>query len=214
MARIAVLGGTGYAGSNIAHEAAARGHEVTSVSRSMPAETLPTVAYVTGDVTDEAFAANAVQGAEIVIVALSPRADMQGRVREAIAGIVSHVQVSGARVGVTGGAGSLLVAPGGPRLVDTDAFPAEFKTEANEMAGVLADLRELDTSLDWFFVSPAAAFGGFNPGTKTGTYRLGNDVLLVDDNGDSFVSGADFAKAIVDEIEQPAHHRARFTIAY
>ena len=62
--------------------------------------------------------------------------------------------------------------------------------------------------------SPPAGCGGFAPGEARGSYRVDDDVPLTDDEGSSFVGGADFATAIVDEIEQPAHRRARFTVAY
>ncbi|MET0763345.1 MAG: hypothetical protein ABWY29_00670 [Blastococcus sp.] len=81
------------------------------------------------------------------------------------------------------------------------------------MAAVLDDLRAT-SGLDWFSLSPPAAFGAFNPGEARGTFRVGGEVLLTDANGDSDISGADFGRAIIDEIEQPAHRRARFTVAY
>jgi len=98
--------------------------------------------------------------------------------------------------------------------MDTDDFPAEFKAEATELAGVLDDLRASDAVLDWFFVSPAGGFEAWVPGEATSVYRIGDDVLLVDDDGQSMISGADFADAFVAEIEHPAHGRARFTVAY
>lgn len=113
-----------------------------------------------------------------------------------------------------GGAGSLLVAPGGPQLAQTDEFPDRFKAEAAEMGGVLDDLRSADPSIDYFYVSPAAGFGSWAPGEATGTYRLGDDLLLVDEAGNSAISGADLAKATVAEIETPQYQRRRFTVAY
>jgi putative NADH-flavin reductase len=71
-----------------------------------------------------------------------------------------------------------------------------------------------DDALDWFFLSPAAVFGAYAPGEAVGTYRVGDDVLLADAEGNSAISGADLADAVVDEIERPAHRRARFTVAY
>jgi putative NADH-flavin reductase len=68
--------------------------------------------------------------------------------------------------------------------------------------------------VDWFYVSPPFGFGAHNPGTKTGTYRLGTDVLVTDADGNADISGADFATAFADEIEKPAHHQSRFTLAY
>jgi putative NADH-flavin reductase len=120
----------------------------------------------------------------------------------------------GTRIGVVGGAGSLHVAEGGPRLIDTPAFPEAFKAEAGSHARALDALRAADTDVDWFYLSPAAEFGAWVAGERTGTFRLGGDVLLSDADGKSFISGADYAIAFVDEIDKPAHHQARFSVAY
>ena len=212
MARISVFGGTGYAGGNIAAEAARRGHSVTSFSRNLPEQPVDGVEYAQGSLLDATSRAEALR-ADVVVVTVAPRGDMAGNVRNGIKALVAEAEQAGVRVGVIGGAGSLHVAEGGPRLFDTDGFPAEYKPESLEMADALDDLRATET-LDWFYVSPPAAFGGFAPGEALGTYRVGGDVLLTDDDGNSFISGADFGHALVDEIEQPAHRRARFTVAY
>lgn len=214
MARITVVGGTGYAGGNIVREAVSRGHEVTSLSRTAPDEQVSGVTYVTGDVLDPAVVDQAVAGADVVVEALSPRGALEGKLASVVRTLSAAAQQAGARLGVVGGAGSLLVAPGGPAVAETDTFPDAFKPEAAEMAAVLEDLRASDESLDWFYLSPAGAFGPGAPGEHTGTFRLGGDVLLVDETGESTISGADFAQAFVDEIEQPAHRRQRFTVAY
>ncbi|AQP46838.1 NAD-dependent epimerase [Tessaracoccus aquimaris] len=214
MTRITVLGGTGYAGSNIAREAASRGHDVTVVARHVPRESLAGVRYVTGDVADEATLASAVDGADVVVEALAPRGPLAGELRGVVRRLAEVAQRAGKRLGVVGGAGSLLVAPEGPALSETPGFPDAFLAEAREMGDVLGDLRASDEALDWFYVSPAANFGGANAGERTGSYRIGGDVLLSDEHGISNISGADFAKAVVDEIEEPAHRRARFGVAY
>ena len=110
--------------------------------------------------------------------------------------------------------GSLHVGPGGPRLFDTPEFPAEYKPESLELAAVLDELRDSPEQLDWFYISPAAGFGAYAPGERTGTFRLGDEVLLTDSEGRSDLSGADLAVAILDEVENPTHRRARFTAAY
>lgn len=213
MARIAVFGGTGFAGGHIVENAAGRGHEVISYSRTTPDATVDGVEYRTGSIADEATAQQAVADADVVISAVAPRGEMEGRVAPAIAQLAEAARAAGTRIGVIGGAGSLHVTEGGPRVVDGD-FPEAFKAEALEMTGVLEALRESPDDLDWFFISPAGGFGAFNPGEAKGEYRLGGDVLLVDEQGESFISGADLALAIVDEIEAPKHRRARFTVAY
>ncbi|GAA3959917.1 NAD(P)-dependent oxidoreductase [Gordonia caeni] len=216
MARITILGGTGYAGGHLVAAAAAKGHSVVAYSRTLPEAPVAGVEYRTGDVTDAAVLESAVSGTDVVVSALSPRGKLEGAgllraIEEKLAGLA---RTRGVRFGVVGGAGSLLVAPGGPAVADGDDFPAEITPEADEMGAVLDDLRASDPSLDWFYVSPAGGFGAWAPGEATGTYRLGGDVLLADDNGESFISGADLADAVVTEIETPAHRRARFTVAY
>jgi putative NADH-flavin reductase len=214
MARISVFGGTGYAGSNIVAEAATRGHSVTSISRNLPEQRIDGVEYVQGSLLDAGTRSEILAGSDVVIVSVAPRGDMAGRVHPGIADLASEAARSGVRLGVVGGAGSLHVAEGGPRLFDTPDFPAEYRPESVEMAAALDDLRTSPESLDWFYLCPPAAFGGFAPGEARGSYRVGGDVLLTDDEGTSFIGGADFARAVVDEVERPAHRRARFTVAY
>lgn len=214
MAHIVIIGGTGYAGSHIAAEAVARGHAVTSWSRKLPEQRLDGVDYRTGSVTDDATLTEAVAGADVVIETLSPRGSMLGQVEHVATSLAKKLTGTGTRLGVIGGAGSLLVSPGGPRVMDGDQFPDGFKAEAAELGRVLDGLRASDEDLDWFFVSPAAGFGAYAPGERTGHYRVGGDVLLADEAGHSDISGADLAVAIVDEIEQPRYRRARFTVAY
>jgi hypothetical protein len=214
MARISMFGGTGYAGRYIVAEAVKRGHSVTSVSRSAPAQRIDDVDYLQGSLLDADTRAKALVDADIVVVAVAPRGDMAGKVHPGITAMAADADRAGVRIGVVGGAGSLLVAEGGPRLVDTPDFPAEFHAEALEMAAALADLRNSPESLDWFYLSPPATYGDFAPGEPRGGFRTGDDLLLTDDEGNSFIGGADFATAVVDEIERPAHRRAPFTVAY
>ncbi|AVM00457.1 NAD-dependent epimerase [Gordonia iterans] len=216
MARITVLGGTGYAGGHLVAVAAQRGHSVVSYSRSLPDNPVDGVEYRTGDLADPAVLSTAVAGADVVVSALSPRGALEGAgvLRELEKKLAGAAAAAGVRLGVIGGAGSLLVAPGGPKVADTPEFPAAVKPEADEMGGVLDDLRASDPALDWFYVSPAGGFGAWAAGEATGVYRIGGDVLVADDQGESNISGADLAAAVVDEIEEPAHRRSRFTVAY
>ncbi|HYP74128.1 MAG TPA: NAD-dependent epimerase, partial [Microbacterium sp.] len=153
-----------------------------------------------------------VQGVDAVVVAVAPRGEMAELVRPNIEALNATLPED-VRLGVVGGAGGSLVAEDGPRLVDS-GFPEEFKAEALEMIGTLEDLQSEQTGRDWFFIHPAGGFGGFNPGERRGTYRDGGDVLVVDENGESFISGEDFAIAVIDEIENPKHPRGRFTVGY
>ncbi|HRN83194.1 MAG TPA: NAD(P)H-binding protein [Hyphomicrobium sp.] len=217
MARIHILGGTGYAGRQIARAAARNGHQVVSFSRDRPADEIEGVAYRSGDVLDDAFLASAFDDADVVISALSavgPFAE-QDKLRALLRKAARMAADRGVRFGVIGGAGSLLTEPGGSRLVDTPDFPEAAKPMSLELAGALDDLKAVqDERLDWFFVSPAANFGAHAPGEATGRYRIGADVVLRDANGDSELSAPDLALAVVEEIEKPVHRRRRFTVAY
>jgi putative NADH-flavin reductase len=213
MARIVVIGGTGYAGRHIVQEAVNRGHEVISVSRSKPENPVDGALAVQGSVLDPAALGDVFDGADAVVSALSPRGDMEEAVLGALAGVAEKLAGTTTRLGVIGGAGGSLVAPGGPRLFDQD-FPEEYKHEAQVGIDSLALLEASDASLDWFFIHPAEVFGPWAEGERTGHYRDGGDVLVRDDDGKSYISGADLAVAVVDEIEQGNHRRERFTVGY
>lgn len=213
MARIVVLGGTGYAGRHIVAEAVSRGHEVIAISRSTPSDAVDGASYVQGSALEPASLASAFDGADAVVSSLSPRGDMTDNVLEALKGVIRVLAGTSTRLGVVGGAGGSLVAPEGPRLFDLD-FPEEYKHEAQVGIDSLELLQGSDAGLDWFFVHPAEVFGPWAEGERTGHYRDGGDVLVRDDEGKSYISGADFAVAVIDEIEQGNHHRQRFTVGY
>ncbi|WP_295014150.1 NAD(P)-dependent oxidoreductase [uncultured Microbacterium sp.] len=213
MSRIVVIGGTGYAGRHIVQEAVNRGHEVVSVSRSVPSDPVQGATDVRGNVRDLASLGDVFDGADAVVSALSPRGDMEDAVLGVLTELIATFRGTPTRLGVVGGAGGSLVAPGGPRLIDGD-FPEEYKHEAQVGVDSLALLQETDGSLDWFLVHPAEVFGPWAEGERTGAYRDGGDVIVRDSEGNSFISGADFAVAVVDEIEQGNHHRERFTVGY
>jgi uncharacterized protein len=211
MSTIVVFGATGYAGGHITAELLDRGHAVIGVARD-----ITTVAaregleLRRGSLYDSAFRAEAVVGADAVAVALPAHPADGPDLETVVPGLLEAV--AGARLGVVGGAASLQTAAGGPLVLDT--LPEEYKPEAEAHARVLEGLRRSATTADWFYLSPAASFGSWDPGVKTGTFRLGTDVLITDASGNSEISGADYAVAFVDEIEKPAHHRARFTVGY
>ncbi|GAA3213536.1 NAD(P)-dependent oxidoreductase [Microbacterium terregens] len=213
MTRIAVIGGTGYAGRNIVAEAVSRGHTVVSVARSVPAERVEGATYLEGNILDVPSLVSELEGVEVIVSTVPARGDMVGKVRPSTAELVAALP-GDVRVGVIGGAGGSLIAEGGSRLVDQDSFTEEYKPEALEAIGILEDLQVGDASRDWFYVHPAGAFGVWNPGERTGSYRIGGDVLVTDAEGSSYISGADLAVAVLDEIESPKHSRARFTVGY
>ncbi len=212
--KITVLGGTGYGGAAVAAEAAKRGHQVTAVSRRAPEQPIEGVTYLTGSLTDPAVLAQAVDGADVVFDALSPRGDMAEQVEVIFSEAGRLAAQGGFRFGVLGGVSSVLTAPGGPRLLDVSNPPPEVLPEILVGIRKLEALKQAPGELDWFYVSPAAEFGAWVPSTVTGSYRISDDVLLSDENGKSEISAADLALAVLDEIEQPAHTRRRFHVAH
>lgn len=213
MARIAVLGGNGYAGAAIVAEASRRGHDVTAVSRSAPTSPVDGVSYVEGSVLDADVLDRVTADADVVISALSPRGDMTGKVEGVVEDLIERLAGTSTRLGYVGGASSLLTEEGGPRLWDVakDQMPDDVKPEVQTGLDNLGLLEASPESLDWFYVSPPPDFGSWLGTPSTGRYTLGGDVLLRNAEGTSTISADDLALAIVDEIERPTHHRGRFT---
>lgn len=201
--KVVVLGASGYAGSEIVRELARRGHDVRAIARKPDAiPDLPQATRMAGDAHDPAALAVLLSGTDAVISALhfDVTADTL---------LTALRQAGVGRLLVTGGAASLEVAPG-VRLIDSPDFPAEWRTFAMGGIAFLDALRSVE-DIDWTFFSPAALF---EAGERTGQYRLGTDRLLTDDAGVSRISFADYAIAMVDELEAHRHPRARFTAAY
>ncbi|MBO0804860.1 MAG: NAD(P)H-binding protein [Nocardiopsaceae bacterium] len=216
MTTVAIFGGTGYAGGAIRDEALKRGLSVISISRNGDeGGSRPGLTTRQGSVHDPSLVDQVAAEADVIVVAIRHATAEDGTgLIDALPSLLTATAAHGKRLGWVGGAASLHVSEGGPRLIDTPEFPEQFKGEAGAAADVLASLRADTSGADWFYVSPAAAFGSYNPGEATGRYRIGGDVLLTGENGKSEISGADFALAFVDEITDPKHHRTRFTVAY
>ncbi len=212
--KIALIGASGFAGSAILTEALARGHEVTALVRNPGRlEARGGLDSIAVDVLDSQALADALTGHDAVISAYKPAldaADVEDRFALAADALVTAARLSGVRrVLAVGGAATLEVAPG-VKLLDTAEFPAEWRPVALGTARVLAALRAAD-DLEWTFLSPSAHF---EPGPRTGNFRLGKDQLLVAADGSSAISNGDYAAALLDELEQGRHLRQRFTVGY
>ncbi|KQZ66188.1 3-beta hydroxysteroid dehydrogenase [Lysobacter sp. Root559] len=210
---IALIGASGFIGAALRNEALSRGHRVTAlVGRPERLEPAAGLTVLGTDVLDVERLAPQLAGHDAVISAFSGHAqdDVRGYHNRGTAAIVAATKQAGVpRLLVVGGAGSLEVAPG-LQLVDTPEFPAQWKDTALAGRDVLESLRA-EPSLDWTFFSPAALIA---PGERTGRFRIGGEQLLVDERGDSKISVEDYAVAMIDELENPAHSRRRFSIAY
>lgn len=201
--KVAVLGASGKGGSEITKELAARGHEVVAIGRT--ADTLPSGAGITakvGDASDPAALADLVRGVDAVISAVHfniPASTLISATKQAGVG----------RLLVMGGAASLNNADG-EMLIETAGFPEFLKPIVRPAVDFLNDLRA-EQELNWTFFSPAM---NIFVGPRLGTFRLGKDTLVTDDKGESNISYADYAIAMVDELEQANNPRGRFTAAY
>ena len=203
MAKIALIGASGNVGTRLLKELLSRDHIVTGIARHPEKiETLDGVTPVKADIQDKEGLSSVLKGHDAVISAVRFADADPKRMVQAVrdAGIKRYL--------VVGGAGSLEIAPG-KKLIDQPNFPEEYKPEASQGVVFLDYLKTVD-DLDWTFLSPSALF---SPGERTGKFRLGDDMLLSNENGSS-ISFEDFAIAMLDELEKPQHIRKRFTVGY
>ncbi|MEP7153503.1 MAG: NAD(P)-dependent oxidoreductase [Nitrospira sp.] len=211
---IVLIGASGYVGSAILKEALDRGHHVTAVARDPEKLTRhPNLHPRKADIYQEGEVAKVVAGHEAVISAFNPgwsNPDIYNQQIKGTRAIINGVKQAGlTRVLFVGGAGSLEVQPG-VQALDRPEFPKEYKQGALATREALAHLRQ-ETNLDWSYLSPSA---DLFPGSRIGHFRVGTDQMLKDANGASRISVQDYAMAMIDELEKPAHVRRRFTVGY
>ncbi|MFH0226965.1 NAD(P)-dependent oxidoreductase [Vibrio furnissii] len=210
--KVAVFGATGWIGSHIVEEAKARGHEVIAVVRDPAKVSAEGVEVRQYDLQAGGDLAAAVAGADAVIASIGGRATgAHAIVAQSAATLLAQLPNAGIeRLLWVGGAGSLEVAPG-VKLVTVPDFPEAYKAESLAQGEALDVFNATDSSVNWTFMSPAAEIF---PGEKQGAYRVGGDQLLSDAQGNSRISVADYAAALVDELESGAHPRQRIGFAY
>jgi len=204
--KVAVVGASGNVGTRLVKELASRGHEVTAIARNTgKIEAQPGVTVVQADAADVDALAGALKGNDVAISSL--------RFADSDADkLIAAARQSGVqRYFVVGGAASLKSPGTDQRIIDSGQIPEAFMPEIRAGANFLDRLRQEPEGLDWIFVSPSMFF---IPGERTGKFRLGSEELLVADDGKSSISYEDYSVALVDEIENPKHHRARFTVGY
>lgn len=214
---IVVFGASGNIGGNIRKEALSRGLRVTAVTNSSPLEAEPNLTALTADLADTEAVAKIVSGHDAVISAYSPglrkySADEAAElIRRAHDSLFEGVKLGGVkRLILVGGVGSLEASPG-VDVVDSDFYPADHKAHTLRNREIVRALKRGEYDLDWTYVSPPLEI---KAGERTGKFRLGEDQLLRDAEGNSRISEADFAVAILDELEQGRYVRRRFTAAY
>ncbi|ASS95222.1 NAD(P)-dependent oxidoreductase [Peribacillus simplex] len=207
--KIGIIGASGKAGSLILKEALTRGHEVTAIVRDEAKVQIQGASVLERDVFD--LKAEDIKEFDVVVNAFGAAPGKEHLHVEA--GRILIEAMKGApqtKLIVVGGAGSLFVDEAKTiRVLDTPEFPKEYYATAFNQSKNLGDLQNA-TGIQWTFISPSAFFDP--QGNRTGGYKLGKDNILVNSKGESYVSYADFALAVLDEIENPQHINQRFTV--
>lgn len=211
---IALIGATGFVGKALLEELLSRGHGVRALQRDTARlAARPGLEARAVDVLAGGDLAAALQGVDAVVSAFNAgwtNPNLHDDFLRGSDAIAAAAREAGVRLIVIGGAGSLFVAPG-QQLVDSPAFPAEWKAGALAAREALNRLRADQSGLDWTFLSPAIHL---EPGQRTGVFRLGAEQPVADAQGESRISVEDLAVAVANELEAPQHRRARFTLGY
>jgi putative NADH-flavin reductase len=202
---ITVYGGTGNIGQRIVQEALNRGHQVTVVARDPSTLTVTHtgLAVARGDVTDTAQVTRQLAGQNVVISAIGVHDNSQGSdfLARAAQSLVTAIRAQG-------GTARLIVVGGGSTL---QPGSAQSKRPAGMQQQQALDYLRTVKDVSWSYFSPAAEI---RPGQRTGKFRVASDHLVTDENGKSSISTEDYAVAMIDEAEKPAHLRQQFTVGY
>ena len=219
---IAVYGATGEVGSHIVREALQRGHRVTAVSRN-PAQIEmrhPNLSAARGDLLDKTSVLEIVTGQDVVVVSVrgvigdsgTPQSALQFIAAEMLVDVLSALGDRAARLIHVGGSGSLEVEPGVtfaatlPKIL----LPKGLEVEILGQMLALEFYRKVD-DVNWTYIT---APKNFTNGPRTGAYRIGGDRALEDRRGRTRISRADFAVALIDEVERAEYPRQRISVAY
>ena len=218
MKKIAVIGATGFVGTQVVKELENRGYFVNALARNISkiSET-ENVKAIEADVYNTSELAHILKGNDAVISTFNPGWTNPNIFEDFLKGaksIEKAVEESGVkRFIVVGGAGSLYIAEN-IQLIDTSEFPAEIKPGA-EAARQYLEIIKKNTELDWTFFSPAIEMHQGTAGVRKGTYRTALENPVFDEeNGRSILSVEDVAVALVDELENNQFVKQRFTAAY
>lgn len=206
--KIGIVGASGKVGNLVLKEALKRGHEVTAIVRDASKLVDTNVAVIEKNVFD--LKTEDLNQFEVVVNAFgAPLGEEQAHV-DAGHVLIEALKGTKTRLIVVGGAGSLYVDDNKTvRLIDTPEFPDFVKPTAKGQGRNLEELLQT-TDLTWTFIIPSAVFDA--EGKGTGSYQAGTDRLLVNSKGESYISYADYAIALVDEIENAKHLNQRFTV--
>lgn len=208
MMNIAIIGASGKAGGAILKEAVERGHHVTAIVRDAAKLADKNIAVIEKNIFE--LTTNDIKEFDVVVNAFgAPLGEEQAHV-DAGHALIEALKGTNTKALIVGGAGSLYVDENKTlKVIDTPDFPDMFKPTAKGQGRNLQELQST-SNITWTFISPSAIFDP--EGKRTGSYQAGKDHLLVNSKGDSYISYADYAIAVLDEIENPQHVNERFTV--
>lgn len=204
---IAVVAANGHSGQLIVKEALERGHDVTVFVRSE--NRTPAKKAVIKDIME--LTAQDLEGFDAVVDAFGAwTPETLPQHSTTLAHLSDILSGSDTRLLVVGGAGSLYLNPEHSMTVAQGPdFPEAFKPVALAMGAALTELRKRD-DVRWTYISPACDFQA--GGERTGEYILSGEELTVNERGESIISYADFAVAMLDEIESGNHVGQRISV--
>ena len=204
--KVAIIGANGKSGSNLVQEALKQGYDVTAIVRNKE--------YKNGDVKviyKDVFELTKADlaGFDAVISAFAAWTPetfpLHKKVAKHLADALSGTKT---RLLVVGGAGTLYVDDQGTMAMDTPGFPPEYMGVAKATAESFFELKTKSDVL-WTYVSPAGDYDA--DGARTGKYILGGDNMILNSQNESYISYADLALAVIDELKNGAFVQKRFT---
>lgn len=206
--KIGIIGASGKSGSFLTQEALRQGYEVTAIVRDAKKIARGDVAVIERDIMD--ITAVDVQGLSAVIDAFRAPAGREGQHVTSLAHLTRvFEQLPDVRLMVVGGVGSLYTDAGKKTLLmNSPGFPPAYLPTASSMGKAFEALKA--SQANWTYLSPAAFYDP--DGKRTGAYALGGDVMTANKAGESYVSYADYAVAMIDEIKNRAYLRKRFSV--
>lgn len=205
--KIAVVCANGKAGKLIVKEALHRGLEVTAVVRGANQSLAEQV--IQKDLFD--LTASDLEGFDVVVDAFGAwTPETLPLHSSSLKHLCDILSGSDTRLLVVGGAGSLYVnKEHTAQVMDVADFPDMFKPLASNMGKALQELRARE-DVRWTYISPAGDFQA--DGTRTGRYIMGGEELTLNSRGESVISYADYAAALVDEAVNGEHIRQRISV--
>ncbi|HIR67236.1 MAG TPA: NAD(P)-dependent oxidoreductase [Candidatus Coproplasma avicola] len=209
MKKIAVICAAGKQGKLLVDEAVSRGYDVTGFVRGNDKVANSKAKTVVKDLFD--LTADDLKGFDAVIDAFGAwTPETLPLHKTSLAHLCDILSGTNIRLLVVGGAGSLYINPEHTvQVKDLESFPDVFKPLATNMGEALAELRKR-SDVKWTYLSPAGDFVA--DGARTGEYLTGGEEYFVNDKGESRISYADYAIAMIDEVENAAHIQQRFSV--